>query len=74
MPSKESQPLLRCAFCFRPRLVSVRSHSENPFCNKCLDERLALARRRRGPLRVRRSGKHVYVSTEVTGKHARDGR
>lgn len=32
-----------CAYCKRPLRCSVRARAENPFCSKCLHERLATA-------------------------------
>ena len=33
----------RCRYCRREMLVSATAYAENPFCNRCLPERMRLA-------------------------------
>lgn len=41
--TKFEDTLPKCAYCKRPHLVSKRAREENPFCAKCLPERMAKA-------------------------------
>jgi hypothetical protein len=41
----------RCPYCGRENLVSPREYDENPFCQRCLSERLEKASITAGPMR-----------------------
>lgn len=50
----------RCQYCDREMMnVSAQSHTENPFCNKCLSERLAAAKQRSGATGLRLIGNYL---------------
>ena len=52
-----------CQFCGRRRRGPSRGWEENPFCNQCLHERVALAIERRGPVTTIRDGRYIIVTS-----------
>lgn len=54
----------RCRYCRREMNVSAREHTENPFCGRCLKERLRRAAAAIGPVRWEQDG-HYLVATPV---------
>lgn len=38
----------RCQYCRREMKVSDRSYAENPFCNRCLNERISISKAQSG--------------------------
>ena len=50
-----------CAFCGRKAAVGATSHAENPFCQKCLDQRVREASEQLGPVTWRRNGHFLQL-------------
>jgi hypothetical protein len=46
----------RCPFCGREATVSAQEYAENPYCNKCFDERVKQTARDLGNFSCRLSG------------------
>lgn len=49
----------RCQYCSREMKVSDRSRIENPFCRHCLDERIANASKKLGPMKLVNVGNYL---------------
>ncbi len=50
---------MRCLYCKRPHPGSPAAYAENPWCAECLTERLELAAKEAGPVRMVRDGKFI---------------
>lgn len=59
----------RCRYCGRERRDSLRAVRENPFCQACLHQRVALAIAR-APATSTRDGRYMIVTRGVGGKRA----
>ena len=61
------KPNRHCPFCGRKVTVSDTPFAENPYCQKCLAERVKQAASRRGPVSCRRvRGLLVFTPTGGT--------
>lgn len=55
------EKIKRCKFCNEEMKVGFSSWVENPFCNKCLNQRIEEAKKKLGPFDWRRNGEYLEL-------------
>jgi hypothetical protein len=64
-----------CRYCERPMRVHQQSYAENPFCNKCYDDRMKKATEGMPPMKMVHEGHYIsWVPVDTGAGSAGDGR
>jgi endogenous inhibitor of DNA gyrase (YacG/DUF329 family) len=58
----------RCPYCKRESNRDPREWAENPYCSRCLSERLSIAKKERGAIRIVQQG-HYWSIVPVSRTH-----